>query len=225
MNPEKEQRERKCNYCGGTGFAATRKLEFVKPKLLLVEGRDDERFFTAFLKKKNINNIHIEIYEGKENLPTVLKSLHVRPGYSTLTSVAIVRDADEEKGEIVFEKIKILLKKTDLSIPQNFAEFTHQNPRIGIFVLPGKNKTGELEDILLESISNSPLMEPVKTFISSIKELNSIKKIAKSHLYAWLSSQNPPDLRLGQAANNGLFDFNHLAFDELADFINKLNTN
>ncbi len=224
MNRGNEPTTRKCGYCSGTGYALTGKHEFSKQKLLLVEGRDDERFFFALLKNKNINDIHIEIYEGKKNLPATLKSLHVRPGFNNLTSIAIIRDADDKIGQIVFEEIVNVLKKTSLSIPMSFAEFSHGTPKVGIFVIPGKDKNGELEDFLLESITTNSEMRCVDSFINCIRNMKAIKKSAKFRLYAWISSQEPPGLKLGQAADIGLFDFSHTSFSELTNFINKLHT-
>ena len=45
---------------------------------------------------------------------------------------------------------------------------------------------------------------------------------AKARVHAWLAAQPRPDLRLGNAAANGLIDWSSPAFDQLKAFVRDL---
>jgi hypothetical protein len=65
-----------------------------KQKPLIVEGRDEENFFTAALNHLAIADIQILGIGGKTNLASNLKALMNDIAFPTVTCLAIVRDAD-----------------------------------------------------------------------------------------------------------------------------------
>jgi hypothetical protein len=52
-----------------------------KPTLLLVEGKQDERFFQALLHHLKFDTVIVEGIDGVRQLPSVLKALKTRSGY------------------------------------------------------------------------------------------------------------------------------------------------
>jgi len=76
-------------------------LEAAKPKLiesplmLVGEGKEEYHFFTALLKHLGISGVQVEQYIGKTGLNAYLRTLKVRPGFSTVTRLGITRDADD----------------------------------------------------------------------------------------------------------------------------------
>lgn len=201
----------------------------VSTKLLLVEGNDDKRFFIAFLRKLAIDNVHIESYGGKDNLSRAIHALSKRPDFSQFTSIGVTRDADDKTGSIVFNSICAMLKKSQLSVPSNFGKFTKNllSPCFGIFVMPGENEKGELEDLVFKTLNDEKkLKDCVAEYVTCAKTKGlKVRKPAKSHLYAWLSCQDSPALRLGEAADQGLFDFGHECLNGLSQFLKDLGEN
>jgi hypothetical protein len=47
-------------------------------------------------------------------------------------------------------------------------------------------------------------------------------QISKARIHAWLAAQNPPDLRLGEAAQKGFIDWDNPSFDQLRNFLTTL---
>lgn len=61
--------------------------DVVRDSLLLVEGRDDARFFDAFLRRLNILHVQIAAVNGKDNFAPFLKNvLTIAPSYSSTVS-------------------------------------------------------------------------------------------------------------------------------------------
>ena len=64
-------------------------------KQLLVEGRDEELFFRAFLRHLEIDGVQVQGYMGKRNLGNFLIELVDSVGFDRVESIGIVRDADD----------------------------------------------------------------------------------------------------------------------------------
>jgi hypothetical protein len=70
-----------------------------KPKLLVGEGIEEERFFKALLLRLGIYDVQVESYNGKDHLASYLKSLPKIPGFDALVSLGVTRDADLDAVE------------------------------------------------------------------------------------------------------------------------------
>lgn len=57
-------------------------VEVAEPNLLVVEGREEELFFGAFIKHLGLRNIQIMPIGGKEQLRQNLKALALSPRFS-----------------------------------------------------------------------------------------------------------------------------------------------
>ncbi len=72
----------------------TRTQRIVKPKLLIGEGLEEVRFFSALLAHLSISDVQVEEYGGKRQLSRYFQELQIRPGYQEIVSIGITRDAD-----------------------------------------------------------------------------------------------------------------------------------
>ena len=78
------------------GFEQSVPTPLTKEKLLLVEGRDDEGLFGAlFAHLGGMPEIEIRRYEGKDKFRSYIHTLKMVRGFSAVTSIGIIRDADE----------------------------------------------------------------------------------------------------------------------------------
>ncbi len=133
-----------------------------KTKLLIGEGKDEQRLFMALLKVLNLSeSIQVEYYEGKDNLSRYLSSLLKRPGYQCLESLGIFRDADSS-AKSAFQSVQDALNKAKLTYPSHSGQFTKEKPRVGIFILPDGISNGMLEDVCLAAVNSSPEMRCVE---------------------------------------------------------------
>lgn len=123
-----------------------------KSRVLVVEGRDEELFFTAFIDnckdKLNLPDIQILPVGGKSRLPGNLKALVKSPGFSEIISLGIVRDADED-ARAAFQSVCSALRSAGLSAPPAPLVSAGSNPSVSVIILPGDNNPGMLEDLCL----------------------------------------------------------------------------
>lgn len=192
-----------------------------KPVVLVVEGKDDERFFSAFFKHLGLEH-RIEVVEskGKDKLPAVLRTLKTNPGFSQVHHLVIVRDADEDSGA-AFQSVQNALEHAKLPKPKHPSESTiGTNPVVTVIILPICKKVGALEDICLESVIDDPALPCVESYFECLRAqgLPLPKQLSKAKAHAFLASREKPDLRLGEAAEAGYWPWDKEAFGEIRQF-------
>ena len=197
--------------------------EIKKIKLLVVEGKEEVRFFDALLKHMNIDSVQVEETQGKQKLPGFIKTLPVVPNYETVESIAIICDADADP-ESAFQSIIDALKKAGLNCPDSHGAFSQGHPKIGIFIMPDGLNPGMLENLCLNSLLRDPAMRCVEEYFNCIAKtgISEPKPIAKAKVYAWLASRVNPARRVGEAAEAGNWSWEHPAFKDLLAFLNKI---
>ena len=190
-----------------------------KPKLLLVEGIDEVRLFEALAKNIGAEDVQIRDYQGKGNLRRFLGVLPQIPGYSELESIAVTRDADDD-GDNAAQSVRDALGAAGFPVPDSPLESANDG-RINVryLIIPPNGGTGALEDVCLASVDEDPAMVCVESYFGCI-ERSALdgpmeKWIAKAKVHAFLSSRENPALRLGEAAERGLWSFDAPAFDPL----------
>ncbi len=192
-------------------------LEITKLKIIAVEGRDEDNFFSALFDYLGISDIQIIIFEGKTNYKKRIKSITKVSGFSKVQSFALTRDADNNPPLSAFESIKNSLKQAGLPIPESLNEFTETNPSVGVFIMPGNSKEGMLEDLCLQSIEKFPVIDCIDSFIDCSEEKPSNESKAK--IMCYLATKGPSSSSLGLAAKQGVWDFDSESFTELKEFI------
>ena len=190
-----------------------------KPKLLLVEGIDEVRLFGALAKDIGSEDVQIRDYQGKGNLRRFLRVLPRIPGYSELESIGVTRDTDENSDDAA-KSVRDALGAAGLPVPNSPLESANDG-RINVryLIIPPNDEAGALEDVCLASVAEDTAMVCVKSYFDCI-ERSALdgpreKWIAKAKVHAFLSSRENPALRLGEAAERGLWSFDAPAFDPL----------
>ena len=189
-----------------------------KPKLLLVEGIDEVRLFGALAKDIGAEDVQIRDYQGKGNLRRFLGVLPQIPGYSELGSIGVTRDADKN-GDKAAKKVRDALRAAGFPVPDSPLE-SADNGGISVrYLIIPHGETGALEDVCLASVSEDPAMVCVDGYFGCIErsELDGPRAtwMSKAKVHAFLSSRENPALRLGEAAERGLWPFDAPAFDPL----------
>ena len=124
-------------------------------KLLLVEGNDDLRFFGAMSKHLAINGIEISSYNGKDNLRNDLAERVRNPDFPSVTSLGIVRDADNS-SQSAFDSVAGSLRRAGMPTPYGpMAPIERGGLRISVLILPPDDEEGELENVCLRSVAGS----------------------------------------------------------------------
>ncbi|HDY7161545.1 TPA: hypothetical protein RRE97_005055 [Klebsiella pneumoniae] len=203
-----------------------------RQKLLLVEGRDEINFFSAFLNAEKIDDIQIIESKGKDQFPTELELILNDPEFQKVISMGIVRDADESQQAAV-ESISYYLRKNSLPVPQGHNSFESDGKmNVGIFIAPGFTDKGMLESLILEALGDHPVKVASKRYIDDLKAvlapLNQDcpyvfpNNIHKAYMYAFLAGMEKFIPSAGMAALKGYFDLTSPVFNDVRVFLKSL---
>ena len=166
--------------------------EISKSKVLLVEGQDEENLFSELLVDLNLaNDIQIISVGGKEKFPIRLKGLKVRSGYELITSIGIVRDADENPTG-AFQSVCSALKNVGLPKPIAPSQPTIDNPKVTVMIIPDAETKGMIENVCLESVKDDPAIACVDQYFQCLqRQLKKLpKNPAKARVHAFLASRD-----------------------------------
>ena len=194
-----------------------------KPKLLLVEGRDEELVLGALLRHLGIYDVQVQNYGGKNRLGYFLATVTGEPNFDRIRSLGIVRDADDN-AHSALESVQSSLRNVDLPIPQNFLDPVGNAPTVSVFIMPDNSGPGALERLCLNAWAGDPAMSCVDAFMQCVQDNVDMTPNAadKARVHAFLASRETPDLRLGLAAQQGYLPWNNPAFAALSTFLQNL---
>lgn len=201
------------------------KLKIVKPKLLIVEGRDEEEFFNAFLENLEISDVQVAGVGGKTKIRSNLKALKTTdPYFAQVISLGIIRDADEDH-RAAFTAVQDALKAAGLPCPKRHLISTKTLPKVTVMILPPESSHGSLEDICLGSVKDDPAMSCVDGYFGCLDAKGidrPVKDFVKAKARVFLSSREDPTLALGIAAKKGFWPFDAAGFDSVKEFLRSL---
>jgi len=193
------------------------------PKLLLVEGQDDHRFFSRLRASADITEDQLDIvpYDGKSNVSRFIRDLpHMVPGFSeNVRSLGIVRDADDDP-ENAFKGVRDALSRAGLPTPARPGEFVGDPLKVGVLILPNPELPGMLEDLCLAAVEDDPAMGCINEYLDCLGSTDvPIKNPAKARFYAFLASRKKPELKLGEATDAGYIPLDSPVFDTAKQFL------
>jgi len=195
------------------------------PHLLIVEGLEDARFFSALIEHMRLEKVQIQIIVagGKTEIRNRVRAIANAPGFKEMVvSLGILRDANSDPNA-AFQSIRDALKAVGLPSPNCQLEVVGSKPRVGVLILPGSSP-GSLEDLCLASVTEDPAMACVEQYFECLKKLGSLlpDNISKAKIHVFLASRPKAGLRLGEAAEKGYWPWNHEAFEPIKNFIKNL---
>lgn len=206
-------------------------IKIVRPKLLIVEGRDEEMFFGAALQDHlGLTDIQVMPIGGKSKLPQSLAALVLDPAFPTVQSLAIIRDADVTapgatvvSADQAFQSICGSLQRVNLPCPGAHGHFAAGSPRVGLFIIPNGVDDGMLETLCLQSVATLPEFSCVDGYFHCLQGHGAVpNNLHKARAHAWLASRPEPDKRVGEAAQAGYWPWDSDAFRDLWAFIRSL---
>lgn len=192
-------------------------------KLLVVEGADDARLFNALLRHIGVSGIQVLNAGGKDNIRQMLKVIKQSPGYSKVSSIGVVRDADANAGSAL-QSVQDALRDANLPSPDAPLSLAGTDRRVAVLIAPHGESSGTIEDVCLESVAGDAAMGCVQGYFSCLNN-NGVEQpgnMRKAEAQAFLASRERPGLRLGEAAEAGYWDFEHAAFDPFKRLLGKL---
>ncbi len=212
-----------------------------RSKLLLVEGNDDVRLFSAMSLHLGIDITQVDKYNGKPNLGNDLSERVRNPDFHRFFSLGIVRDADDSSRS-AFDSVVGSLRRAKLPTPDGpMTPIERDGKRISVLILPPDEIQGELEDVCLHSVAGSLDMRCLERYFDCLSRSGppiADNHLAKAKIHAYLASgpvplfytgepnesseRRRPGLRLGEAAEARVWNWSSPAFALIVDFLRKL---
>jgi hypothetical protein len=198
-------------------------VEIIKSKILIVEGEDEKRFLNSLLSCLSITNIQILPIGGKTLIRQNLKALLLTTNFNYINTLGIIRDADNDPAG-AFQSVCDAIRKINLVAPNDQLVLTNSSPKTAVMILPAPGEKGMLEDICLNAISSSPEMACITQYLGCIHEKTDRlpNNLSKAKLYSYIASSNNPELRLGEAAEKGVFNWDNPSFQQVISFLKLL---
>ena len=202
---------------------SSEELKIEQPKQLLVEGNDQRNFFEALLKHLNCQDIQIHNFGGVDELPAFLRGFTGSTGYSSVTSLGIVRDAEGDENS-AWQSVQSALQRAGMPVPARVGQRSAEIPYVSVLILPGGNQPGMLETVLNQTFSDDPVNTCINDFFACVERLPGkrihIPDKARARAYMW--AREKPHVSVGVAAQAGYWDFSHEAFAPLRSFLTAL---
>lgn len=198
---------------------------------LLVEGNDDQTFFSSHLNLISIANVNIRAPKSLDattgdgwpnlvkNLPILLQQIIA----GDVDKFGIVLDADyppANNGGFAkrFQLVSEELTKVGYMIPSrpnyNLGEiFLHPNglPSVGLWIMPDHQNDGMLEGFIESMVSDATQINLLRHAEQSINTLpttlfNKTLHLTKAKVSTWRAWQKRPGIPLNKALQDGILD-------------------
>lgn len=203
-------------------------VEIREPYLLLVEGKDDKHFFCNIAEKmRAIENLQAEPLEGKSKLKDKISAFKNERGFETVVKrIGIVRDSDLDDDP--FRSVCDALKEAGLTAPEEQLQLSNGTPQVVVFILPGGDKPGNLEDLCLESVEDQDAMQCIDEYFRCLEArcnkdvLPPDNKRSKAKLHAYLAAGAEPGKPIGIAVKKDYLAWDSAAFEKVRNFIEML---
>ena len=197
-----------------------------QPKQVIVEGNDEIRVFESLSKHLNIHDLEVRHYGGSPKLRQFLKTFRSSSEFDLVRSLAIVADANSNRNGRE-QRIQGALSNAGLPVPPRPLEsVSNGDLKVAYLVVPHNVEGTMIEDVCLDSVKTDPVMECIDRYFECISQTNTQGPrevwMSKARVHAFLASRDRPDLRLGEAAEKGLWTFDTDAFLPLKDLMSIL---
>jgi len=191
-----------------------------QPKVLIVEGEDEKRLFSEMLAYLDLRDVEIRDIGGKSKFRRNIKALRMTSGFDMVTSIGVVRDADEDPAAAL-QSICDALENADLARPTDPLQPAGDSPKVVVMIVPNEETPGMLEDLCLQSVREDPAMRCVDEYFECLQEQLELlpRNLSKARVHVFLASRERPDLRLGEAAQKGYWSWGHPAFEQAKQFL------
>ena len=200
--------------------------KITQSKQVIVEGNDEIRVFESLSRHLNTRDLELRHYGGNKNLRRFLKAFSGSSDFGLVRSLAIVADANSDRNGRE-QQIRSALSNAGLPAPARSLEpVSNGDLKVAYLIVPHNIAGTMLEDVCLESVKTDPAMECVDRYFECISQadIQGPREVwmSKARVHAFLASRDRPNLRLGEAAESGLWAFDTDAFGPLKDLLNIL---
>lgn len=196
-----------------------------EPKVLVVEGKDDENFFSALNRHLGIEDIQIVNCGGKTGIPPTIQAITKCSNFYKIEYIVVARDADDYPNR-AFQSVFGSLEDADLAVPEKPFEIVGEKPKVAVMILPNGKDSGELEDLCIKAVKDDPAMVCVKQYFDCLEEQLEFLpgNLSKAKIHAFLASREKTVKTLGIAAQVGYLPWDNPVFSQIKKVLNAFPT-
>jgi hypothetical protein len=192
------------------------------PCQLLVEGRTPEIFFRKMTDDRFPGSVDVRTFGSVDDLGIRLRSLSKNVDFREKVSVVgIIRDAESGPAVDAFASVCRTVRDCGFAPPLELGKLSSNgDKRFGAFVLPDNKSEGMLETLALNYFrrTDPKVFDCVEAY-AKCAGLTGDKAWVGAVLSAKMRGKDP---LVGRAANIGLFNWDHIVFQPLTQFIRDL---
>ena len=196
--------------------------------LLLVEGKDEYNLITELTRHRlaeTAGGVQVVEVGGRTLFQARIRAIlqDAARRRVTLRAVGVIRDADTN-ARAAWDSVHGALTRAGLQAPRTHGDFSDGRPRVGIFIVPDGRAQGALETLCKQSVSETPGGRCIERYLTCLENADALisRNRDKSFAHAWLASRRDPVARVGEAAQQGEWNFDHPAFAPLVQFVDRL---
>ncbi len=180
-----------------------------EPRLLVVEGKGDEYFFSRLLEHVGESGrFEFVVCDGKDNLDAELISILNRDDFAQIADIGIVLDNDYPENRngnnafaAVIEAIDTAnenftennpLISRELPKPNAPREKTVDCPRVSVLLLPSDNQDGAVENLVFSALPKDGILDCVDMYFGCLVEAGvkpNVQRLPKSKLSVYISGK------------------------------------
>lgn len=196
-------------------------------RVLLVEGTDEVNLLGALMRRRfgreTAAAAQIIAVGGRSRFRGQLRAIVTAAERLTLRAVGVLRDADSD-ARAAWASVRDAVEESNLRAPDAHGRFSDGLPAVGVFIVPDGRAPGALETLCMQSVAGTPGGDCVEQYLACLDESGDLASTNrdKSFAHAWLASRRDPVARVGEAAKQGEWNFDHPAFTPLARFVERL---
>ena len=197
-----------------------------QPKQVIVEGNDEDRIFRALCNHMQLTDVQIQPIDGINNLRRFLDGFTGDTRFESVRSLAVFADADTNR-DARSDLVRGALSDAGLPVPARPLQLASDGPlSVAYMIVPPEGSGTMIEDLCLDSVAGDPAMQCVETYLECLDEIGDAPPAsswtAKARAHAFLASRERPGLRLGEAADSGVWPLDQGAFDQLRSLLTML---
>ena len=191
--------------------------------VLIVEGEDEVRLCKALTDDLGATPTHVRKAGKHKFTSALIAHLTDIRRHGPVSRIAIIRDADDDP-RLAFVSVCSSVQAAGLPPPASHGAYSLGSTRVGVFIAPDGGSTGAIETLCRRSLAVDPAAACVDGYLECLESHGVLyaKNRDKSFIHAYVASQVDPVVRVGEAADQGVWAFEREAFAPLRGFLEAL---
>jgi hypothetical protein len=202
---------------------APQNYHITQPVVIITEGRDEQAMCESAAAAVGAGDLDILNASGRHSLRATLSAVALDVGFSDVRSIGVIRDADNDE-QASLRSVLDALRAAGMPAPSTSLEVAEDGTRrVVVLILPGGGSQGEIEDLCLRSLADTPLIGCVDDYFRCVERIVSMPaKLSKARLQTYLATMPEHTRSIGVALRRRYIDIDNAAFSSVRRFIDLL---